>query len=132
MTIRTQQATIYHMCKLISLLYNHFPSLLYTQHPPSPDSVSQETLERMRYLAVVDKVEDTRVNVRRQCLMLMQKHIENQLVAVRSRGGHLRRQLARRQQKIRVSEQVATELNFHMQDSTFFQFVNLDKFYLCI
>lgn len=59
-------------------------------------------LERGRFLAVVDRVEETRASARRQCLLLMQEHIKKQLEAVKRRGEQLRKKLARRERKIRV------------------------------
>jgi len=67
--------------------------------------ISAEELKRQRvhYLGVVDEVEGVRGSLRKQCLQLMQKHIEHQLIALRAKSESLRRAMARRERRIRVS-----------------------------
>lgn len=54
------------------------------------------------YLNVVDEVEEKRSGLRRECLCLMQKHIELQLQRLQETSRRLHRRLRRRQNRERV------------------------------
>ena len=66
-------------------------------------SPEEETRRRTHYLGVVDRLEGERTVARKQCLLLMKTHIEEQLVTLQRRSEVLRKKLARRQGRIRVS-----------------------------
>lgn len=54
------------------------------------------------YLNVVDEVEEKRSGLRKECLCLMQKHIEQQLQRLQETSRRLHRRLRRRQKRERV------------------------------
>lgn len=54
------------------------------------------------FLGVVDEVEGRRWSLRKECLHLMQKHIEQQLQRLQETSHSLHRRLHRRQSKARV------------------------------
>ena len=56
------------------------------------------------YLSLVDGTEGARADARKQCLVLMQRRIQEQLTTLRRRSGELRRRLAKREHRERVRE----------------------------